>query len=235
MRTLKEAEFVTLWEIGRSMHPLDQAVLTVQAAYPEVESVADWPIGRRNRALARLREAAFAAPYRGWTACQQCGEKLEFELDARALVNDGAESAVNNVEVQVRDERYRLPTSRDLAAVSKDGDASSAIQRLLERCHHGAAADRSAWSEAEIEEIGALMAAADPLAEIRMSFKCPTCAAAFEESIDLPAFLWAEMAARAKRMLTEVHLLASAYGWSQSEILGLSAARREFFVDAVRR
>jgi hypothetical protein len=236
MRTLTQAEFIALWEVGRSLHPLDQAVLTLQAAYPEVkDSIADWSIGRRNRALAQLRDAAFATPYRGWTSCRQCGEKLEFELDARGLANGApAESPVTDARVEVRGEQYRLPTSRDLADVSKDADATSAAQRLLQRCRVGGAAARSQWSEEEIDEIGAHMAEADPLAEIRLSFACPICRTAFEENIDLPAFLWAEMEARAKRMLNEVHLLASAYGWSQSEILGLSAARREFFVGAVR-
>jgi len=77
------------------------------------------------------------------------------------------------------------------------------------------------------------MAAADPLAEIRLTFDCPVCGDAFEDDLDLPTFLWAEMAARAKRLLSEVHLLASAYGWSEAEILGLSPVRREFYLGMV--
>ncbi len=42
------------------------------------------------------------------------------------------------------------------------------------------------------------------------------------------------MEARAKRLLSEVHALASAYGWSEREILGLSVARREFYLGMVR-
>jgi hypothetical protein len=51
----------------------------VHAAFPESrrESIADWPLGRRNRALAELRCATFGRWLRGWTACEQCGEKLE--------------------------------------------------------------------------------------------------------------------------------------------------------------
>jgi hypothetical protein len=71
------------------------------------------------------------------------------------------------------------------------------------------------------------------LAEIRLSFACPVCGDGFEDNLDLPAFLWAEMTAKAKRLLTEVHHLAAAYGWSEAEILGLSAARREFYLGMV--
>lgn len=231
MRTLTQADFLALWETGRSLHPLDQGVLAVQAAFPEVtESIADWPIGRRNRALAELRCAAFGKALRGWTACRQCGEKLEFELDGRALA-DGMDAEATRVEVS--GESYRLPTSRDLAAVVGEKDAIVAARRLLRECCASGDAAKGEWSEAEIDEVGERMAAADPLAEIRLSFDCPVCREHFEESLDLPSFLWAEMAARAKRLLTEVHLLASAYGWSEAEILGLSAARREFYLGMV--
>jgi hypothetical protein len=232
MRTLTQADFLALWETGRSLHPLDQGVLALHAAFPEVqESIADWSLGRRNRALAEMRCAAFGGTLRGWTTCRQCGEKLEFELDGLAMANG---STADAEWVEVRGERFRLPTSRDLAAVAKETDATLAAQRLLQHCSESADAGKGGWSEEEIDEVGERMAAADPLAEIRMSFDCPSCSATFEESLDLPAFLWAEMEARAKRLLSEVHLLASAYGWSQAEILGLSAARREFYLGMVR-
>ena len=231
MRTLTQADFLALWETGRSMHPLDQGVLAVQAAFPEVkESVADWPIGRRNRALAELRCAAIGAALRGWTACRQCGEKLEFELDGRALAKGMDEQATR---VEVGGEMYRLPTSRDLAGVAGERDGAVATRRLLRKCLASDGAEKSDWSEEEIDEVGERMAAADPLAEIRLSFDCPVCGDAFEDDLDLPTFLWAEMAARAKRLLSEVHLLASAYGWSEVEILRLSPVRREFYLGMV--
>jgi hypothetical protein len=90
------------------------------------------------------------------------------------------------------------------------------------------------WSEEEIEAVGERMAAADPLAEILLRFDCPSCGASFDESLDLTSFLWAEMEGRAKRMLLEVHTLASAYGWSEAEILSLSPARREVYLEMAR-
>ena len=67
------------------------------------------------------------------------------------------------------------------------------------------------------------MALADPLAEIMLHFDCPACGTSFDESLDLAAFLWAEIEGQAKRLCCEVHTLASAYGWSETEILSLSA------------
>jgi hypothetical protein len=78
------------------------------------------------------------------------------------------------------------------------------------------------------------MAAADPLAEILLSFDCPNCGACFQESLDLASFLWAEVEDRARRMLREVHALASAYGWSEAQILSLGPARREIYLEMVQ-
>ena len=43
-----------------------------------------------------------------------------------------------------------------------------------------------------MEEAGEKMAAADPLAEIVLTFHCPVCEGTCQESLDLPTFLWAE-------------------------------------------
>ena len=77
------------------------------------------------------------------------------------------------------------------------------------------------------------MVQADPLAEILLDFDCPACGASFQEGLELASFVWAELEARARRLLMDVHTLASAYGWGEAEILALSAARREFYLEMV--
>jgi hypothetical protein len=230
MRTLTQTDLLSLWETGRSLHSLDQGVLAVEAALPEArESVADWPLGRRNRALLELHARVFGGSLRGWVACPRCAEKLEFALDSRTLAEQL--HAEQDATVEVDGERFQLPTSRDLAALARETDAARATQSLMQRLH---ADGRDAWSEAEIEVVGERLAEADPLAEIRIGLACPDCGESFEESLDLPSFVWSEMAAFARRMLKDVHALASAYGWSEAEILGLSPARRELYLEMVR-
>jgi hypothetical protein len=240
MRALTQADFLTLWETGRALDPLDQGLLAVHVAFPETarESTADWPIGRRNRALAELRCVCFGPALRGWTSCRQCGDKLEFELDGTAL----AESQLpdQGEPIVVKGRAFRLPTSRDLAQIAAEHDPAEAEMLLLERCRVDGPAiveDQSSsafdWTEDDLDAIGEKMALADPLAEIALHFDCPACGESFQESLDLPAFLWAEIEGRAKQILLEVHTLASAYGWTESQILSLSAARREFYIAMV--
>ncbi len=80
------------------------------------------------------------------------------------------------------------------------------------------------------------MAQADPLAETRLALECPSCAHAWEESFDIAGFLWEEIEARARRIVFDVHALASAYGWTEAQILALSAVsrRRALYLEMAR-
>jgi hypothetical protein len=108
-----------------------------------------------------------------------------------------------------------------------------AAVELLELCRINNEAS-SHWSEEEIERIGEELAEADPLAEIQIALGCPTCANQYTEAIEIASFLWAEIEACAKRLLWEVHALATAYGWTEPDVLALSPARRALYLEMVQ-
>jgi hypothetical protein len=234
MRTLTGTDFLDLWERGVRLHPLDQGLLALNAALPDTscESLADWPLGRRNRALAELRCSCFGPELQGWVGCPQCGEKLEFQMDGRALMEGDRRAPGETIVVNGRS--FRLPTSRDLARAAREADPRLAPIRLLEICclERGVSAS---WSEEDVEAVGESLAAADPMAETRLSMHCPKCGRAWDETLDLAAFLWSEIEARARRLLMEVHTLASAYGWTEGDILSLSEPRRALYLEMVRQ
>jgi hypothetical protein len=241
MRALSPADCLDLWESGQALHPLDQGLLAIQTAFPETRrvSVADWPLGRRNQALAELRCDTFGRWIRGWSACEQCGDKLEFAVDGDSLKESNGSNS--EPEIHFGERVFRLPTSRDLAGIVDERDPSQAAIRLLELCAVPAAVENDAeppgsaaeWTESEIDAISDHMAPADPLADILLRFDCPSCGHSFEQSLDLASFLWSEIEGRAKRLMLDVHTLASAYGWSETEILRLSDARRDFYLQMV--
>jgi hypothetical protein len=228
MRAPSQFETLALWENGRGLHPIDQGVLAVAAACAESpDAIADWPLGRRNRALAQLYASAFGPQLRGWTRCERCNTQLEFQLDMHELLRTPQDSG--DEPIVVGEHRFRLPTSRDLAAVA--ASSGDPMKELLDRCA-GERADAE-WTEAEIEEIEQHLSAADPLAEIMLHFDCPDCGTSFDETLELASFLWAQFESRARRTLQDVHVLARAYGWSEAEILSLTPARRHFYVEMV--
>ena len=235
MRALSSFDFLDLWERGFGLHPVDQGLLVLGAALPETsyESLADWPMGRRNKALAELRSVYFGRSIRGWTSCTQCGEKLEFEVDSDAF-GKGAVNAEDNLSepIIVKGRRFRLPTSRDLARAAQETNPYSAAIGIMEGCSLSAS-ESAAWSEEDLEEVGQRMAMADPLAEILLDLRCPVCNYQCNPVLDIAAFLWAEIEAHAKRLVFDVHALASAYGWTEAEILSLSEQRRAIYLEMV--
>jgi hypothetical protein len=260
MRSLSDSDLLHLWEGGLRRHPLDRALLALGAVFPETpyERLADWPLGRRNKALVELRCSCFGQNLQGWIACAVCGEKLEFELDGRTIADAGrsederSRSDRQDEPVVVNHISFRLPTSRDLAQVAAETDPRLAAIRIVESCrlaserssetqtgHRDTSAPvndsrRESWSDEELEEIGERMALADPLAETRLTLHCPKCENDWEETLDIVSFLWTEIEARARRLLLDIHTLASAYGWTEAEVLSLSENRRARYVEMVQ-
>ena len=68
---------------------------------------------------------------------------------------------------------------------------------------------------------------------LELGTSCTGCGAAMVLPFDIAVFLDGEMGARASRLLDEVHLLASSYHWSESEILALPASRRQDYLKRV--
>jgi len=241
MNALGNAGFLRLWENGHCLHSLDRGLLAIQALLPRpgTEHVADWSLGRRNQALARLHQECFGPQLQGWMKCAQCGEKLEFVLDSRALIERHRDA--DPEPIVFKDRAFRLPTSRDLSLVAAESDTKFAAFRLADLCRIDAAdspvrnnAIPGEWTGEELEQLAARMSEADPLAEISLFFECPTCKSQSEESLDLATFFWAELEAFARRLLYEVHLLAVSYGWTEDEILSLSDTRRSIYLQMVQ-
>ena len=236
MQTLTETELLDLWESGCHRHPLDRALLALTRALPNAsyESLVDWPLGRRNQALTKFYSQCFGPRLRAWTACRNCGEKLEFEMDVDVLATGKmSDTDALNGPVIVNGRAFRLPSSRDLAMAATETDPSAGAVRIVESClmePSGAVQ----WSEDELSEIGEKFALADPLAEIRVNAPCPECGNDGKETLDLVSFVWTEIEARIRHLLLDIHVLASAYGWSEADILSMSKNRRSMYIEMVQ-
>jgi hypothetical protein len=226
---LTNGDIVGLWERGAGLHPLDRALLTLAATEPGEprHALADWPLGKRNAALFRLRRECFGSTLSGWAACPQCDERLEFSIDSEALLKERSEAAATIV---AHGRSFRPITSRDLASVAAEIDERAAARKLLRL----SCADESDFADEEMESVGELLAEADPLAETLLDLTCAACGRHWQAPLDIAAWLWAEIEARARRLLCDVHDLAAAYGWTEREILALSELRRAHYLELVQ-
>lgn len=229
MRTLSNLDLLDLWERGTVLHPLDRALLAIAVAQPDEDcgTLADWPLGRRNSALSRLRRACFGRMLAGWVACPECGERLEFSMDA---ANFEIDSPAVGGQLTIDGRRFRPITSRDLAEVAGEADEQAAALELLHKC----CLDEADFSADEIEAVGNQLAQADPMSETLLGLQCTECGYRWDEPLDIAAWLWTEIEACARRLLMDVHTLAAAYGWTEAEILSLSEIRRAHYLGMVK-
>jgi hypothetical protein len=233
MRTLSSSDCLNLWESGAGLHPLDQGLLALGAVLPDTpqDTLADWPLGKRNRALAQLRCASFGPRLLGSAVCCRCGEKLDVEIDGQLLAGGATNQTQTTTEpIVVNGQSFRLLTTRDLASAARETDVRLASICLAESCLLESK-EPPDWSDEDLDQIGQRLAMADPFSETRLALRCPGCENQWEENLDIVSFLWCEIEARARRLLFEIHTLASAYGWGEADILSLSDRRRSLYLE----
>lgn len=233
MQAFAAGALLMAWERGRNRHPIDRALLLFALAKPEMaaETLADEPLGRRNEALLRLRQATFGNRLRAYLDCSHCGQRLEFDLDIAALL--ATPSAAEDT-VEVDGLRFRLPTSRDLARIVQDNGVDAAAIHLLRLCFvQSLEAPEDATLELLVDRVETAMEQVDLCTDFALDFQCEDCGHAWTASLDIPGFFWEEIEARARGLLDEIHLLAHAYGWREADILSLSEARRAAYLQRV--
>ena len=242
MREPSAPELLGLWERGRPLAPAQWALQLLAAACPETpaEALAGLSIGQRDSQLLRLRERLFGPRVTGLAACSRCGERVEVTFDIHEVLTgiEPAPEAELSVTVEGYDLRFRLPNSVDLAAAVEGRDLAGTRDRIMQRCllsvrSPGGAAAYDQLPPAVLEAVSERMTVSDPLADIQLGVCCPCCAYSWRSGFDIVSFLWTEIDAWAKRVLYEVHTLARAYGWREGEILGLSALRRQLYLQMV--
>lgn len=242
MRSLTDFEVLQVWERGQRLHPVDRALALLAAANPNTswEQLAHLPVGRRDEQLLSLREASFGSRFTSYTECPHCEARLEFEIEASQLRLPSPDKLEVGNEGSLEGEgytiRFRLPDSFDLAAVAQSPDVSMARQTLLQRCvisveREGIPANQlPTLLESQLAES---IAQSDPQADLQLDLSCPACGHNWQLTFDIETFLWAEIKSLAKRLLREVHTLARAYGWREADILSMSAARRQAYLELV--
>jgi hypothetical protein len=239
--TVDAAALLEAWEAGAEAPPIKRALLLLAAGSPD-RSELDWArasIGVRDARLLRLKEAWFGPRLEATEVCPRCGERLEASFSTRDIergpgVNsDGSEPRrLMHGEYEVA---YRLPTSLDLCNVGgqqADDPRESLLLRCIEAARRGGTeADPEGLPPAVLAGVVDAMAAADPMADVQVALTCVPCGHTWSVAFDIAGYLWSEMEEWAERLLVEIHALASAYGWSERDILALSPSRRRAYLD----
>jgi hypothetical protein len=213
MPHLSAAGTLDLWQEAEGRGPVGRSLVLAAVSGRPVDELAALPIGRRDALLLELHadETLDAT-----AACPTCGEQAEFSVETAALLARADDA---------RPAEWRPPDSNDVAAAAATGDAEAAERILLERC-----AGTAELSPDERATVVVAIAEADPLAEVLVDVSCPACSEEFVADLDIGAFVWATVRARALRLLLDVDALARAYGWTEAEVLALGDRRRDAYL-----
>jgi hypothetical protein len=243
MRPLSANYILRIWEIGQGQHPIDRALTFLTFACPEktTDELASLTIGQRDAYLLALREISLGPKLNGFTECPKCRERLEFHLNVSDIrISEPTMTVMHNHTLKLEEWEllFRLPNSLDLGAIASCQDVATADSLLLQRCilqanYNGTPVSYDRLSPEVINQLAEQMAEADPQAEILLNLKCSACGYEWQSLFDILSFFWTEITAQAKRLLREVHLLARFYGWRETDILSMSAVRRQLYLDLV--
>jgi hypothetical protein len=240
MHSLSASDLLDIWERAAAQPPARRSLLLLNGAGNDPRATAAMSIGERDRALMLLRRQLFGDQIEGLTECRGCRSRVEVRFEVSQVAeSDTAAAMTAPLTAHGYEVHWRLPTCGDLAELSGETSPQRLRQRMLERCLLAIRREQQLVNVADcppalINDVCMAMANADPLADVRLDVTCPECGIAWKSSFDIGAFLWREIDAWARRLLSDIYRLASAYGWSERDILAMSPRRRGMYLDLVR-
>jgi hypothetical protein len=234
------SELLGLWERAATATQAerDDILLAGQCEAPPSS------LGMRNAALVALRARLLGNSLPLRATCVSCSAVAEFAVDCEALSQSllpvcnaaGPQSlATDGHRVE-----FRVPDITDLRQVSHEYENSAAfVEALLSRCVISSEHDDrtpcvpQALPASFMTALSHRMDELEPGASVAFELVCPECDAHWTTLMNVGEVLWAELRDRAERLLLEIDALARAYGWTELQVLALSATRRAAYLQLV--
>ena len=188
----------------------------------------------RDRLLAAIYRRTYGSRIESTVHCHICDAPFDIDFSLEALLRH-----LDSETAQIQSEKgsdgvfnlpdgrcFRLPTGEDEYAVL--GMATEKAERiLLERC----LVEGDPTKDPEV--LQRAMKELAPVLDLDMEARCPECDQQQTVHFDIQYYLLYMLRQEQKQLALEVHRLATAYGWSLNEILGLPRSMRKTYVKLV--
>ncbi|MGB8466945.1 MAG: hypothetical protein WCE49_18510 [Terrimicrobiaceae bacterium] len=236
LRTLEGRDELNLDPHGRTSFCDFVDALAVKAAegYLLPGRARELPVSDLETIAAVLHGACYGERVESLLKCDRCGRGFDVSFDLGAVLrglggqrDTSISGPDENGVFTLRDGRqFRLPTGADELAVADLGLAD-ATRELRSRCViHGD-------FEADPDVLDAAMEACGPLVSQDLSASCPHCRANHTTRFQVRPFLLHALASERRFLNYEIHWLARSYGWSRTEILGMTRDDRRLHAKLV--
>ncbi len=240
MREITAADITRLCEWGANKHDLDRAIALLRLSSPgeDVDGLAQLSVGQRDARLMKLRSAQFGDRFEMRVYCPKCDAALEFGMDLAQLLQDQGVEYQGPIEFEGGTIKYRLPNSRDMAAISAINDPLRAKEALFGRCvaardSNGEPLHPSKIPQDALAEVLQCWSVEDPQADVTFKLKCADCRHSWRTVFDILSFFWTELEVFNRRLQDDIHLIASRYGWSETHILSMTSERRKRYIELI--
>jgi len=158
----------------------------------------------------------------------ECGEPFGFDLPLRELAARAPQGETWEVALPSgRGVTLRRPIGRDLSRwrAARPATREQALCMMLDDLIlHGRPepGEEAAMADAVIE--------CDPLVALTVAAECPVCGHAHDIAVDVEGLVLAHFGSRQRGMLHDVHRLATDYGWTEQQVLGVPPPRRAVYL-----
>lgn len=224
-----------VWE-RRDGSPLERGAFALRV-FSGFDCASDAAVFAVDAALMNLRISLFGPQLDAVVRCPKCDTQFDLLLDLSQLTQSISGPSDVFVEADGYAARVRSPSVQDLHELAPDLTVEQFADALFLRCveeatHLGAPVARSALPPTLRK------AAADAFCEQGMEspsadLVCGVCDCAWRSPLDIACALLRDIDFLALRQLDEVSRIASAYHWSEYDILAMSPQRRQFYLEAI--
>jgi hypothetical protein len=191
-------------------------------------------VSDRDRLVAEIYASCYGDRVDALTPCAGCHEDCALGFSLRELLVARRPAQPPHVAGPDADGtfslpdgcRFRLPTAGDEREAS-GLSAVDAARSLLERCVIGGS------GSPDLATVEQALEALSPVLQVELPMRCPHCALDQNVTFDVVRFFAQALLRERPILLREVHYLASAYHWSQAEILALPRSERRAYVALV--
>lgn len=208
----------------------------------DARSLWQWTVSERLQGLLAIANASTGASTAAVAVCSNadCREQIELQLGLSSFADEEPANQFDWLSPDDEKISCRLPTGQDQLAWqnhtqagqdAQNNDESWLAKRLIE--------DRSKQStpvqlpDTWIDSLGVALNAADPLTALDIDVSCPFCHQSLRVDVDLEHLLIEGLRLQQRRLIEQIHRLASSYHWSESDIASLPRWRRERYLTRV--
>lgn len=237
MSTLRFGQLLNIWEEGARASSTQRALLLLSASHNEsVETLLNLSVGARDARLIGLYEQLFGGQVQALATCGRCREQLELAFPLSSIRAD-FDVAAGSHDLICDDYSltFRSANSADLLLAEREPTVDAAERALIARCVLAAhrASEQVAPADLPqrvVDSLSLRMGELDAQAEVVFDAPCAACGSSQHLWFDIVTHLWSALERAARTVLRDVHELATAYGWSEPQILRLSPARRRAYL-----